>query len=442
VFCSRGGDFKNEIIWRRTGAHSPSRSFGPIHDVIFFYTKSTNYTFNIIKRPYMNGHVESRYDKDETGKLKFNTGGNILTGSGRTGSDSDSGKKWRGFDPTSKNRHWAVPGYLAEQMPDGFENLPLLKKLDALYEAGLIDITEGNAWPVPVKYLSKSDGNPISDIWAAQPYTEGTVYGTKGVIDADVQWLGTTAPERLGYPTQKPTGLMERIIKACTNRGDVVLDAYCGCGTTVVAAENLERSWIGIDITYQSIALIIKRFEDAYGKEIADSIKLSGIPQDMAGAEALAHKKDDRLRKEFEKWAILTYSNNWAVINEKYGSDGGIDGIVHFRTDIKENGRAILQVKSGHVGAELIRSLFGTIETEKAQVGFFITLEEPTGPMRKAAKEAGTYDDKIMGRKRDRITLVTIKEIIEDQKRIDLPTGISALKSAAKADEGKQEELL
>jgi hypothetical protein len=209
-------NFRNEIVWRRTGSHNARRSYGPIHDTILFYSKGSNYIFNIIRRPYMLGHVARRYVRNETGRLKFNTGGNILTGAGATG--GESGAVWKGFDPSAKRRHWAIPGYLGDQMPADFEELGVIAKLNALYAEGLIEIKPGSAWPMPVKYLEQGDGSPIQDIWAAQPYTEGTVYGghdengklfgSNEVVDADVAWLGPTDPERLGYPTQKPQGLL------------------------------------------------------------------------------------------------------------------------------------------------------------------------------------------------------------------------------------------
>jgi DNA modification methylase len=189
IFLPPGGEFQNEIVWRRTGSHNARRSFGPIHDTLLFYTKSASgYYFQVIKRPYMQGHVDTRYTIDENGHYKFTSGGNVLTGSGATG--GESGMTWKGFNPSSKGRHWAVPGFLAEQMEAGFEELSVLEKLDSLYDAGLIEITEDNAWPVPVRYLNEDSGSAIQDIWAFQPYTEGTVHGTLEGIDADVQWLG------------------------------------------------------------------------------------------------------------------------------------------------------------------------------------------------------------------------------------------------------------
>ena len=229
-------NFRNEIIWRRTGAHGPRRSFGPIHDTILFYSKSADYRFNISMRPYMLGHVERRYTKDSTGNFKFTSGGNVLTGAGST--KGGSGQSWRGFDPSSKKRHWAIPGFLTEQMPSSFKSLSVVEKLEALYQAGLVEILPGAAWPTPVRYLNpEASGQPIQDIWAYQPYTEGTVFGTRGGIDQDVAWLGPTDPERVGYPTQKPEGLLERIIAAATNQNDLVLDCVCGSGTTAVVAE-------------------------------------------------------------------------------------------------------------------------------------------------------------------------------------------------------------
>ena len=251
-------NFRNEIIWRRTGAHGPRRSFGPIHDTILFYTKGPEYRFNILMRPYMRGHVERRYTKDSTGKFKFTSGGNVLTGAGST--QGESGQPWRGFDPSSKKRHWAIPGFLTEQMPPEFAALSVLEKLEALYQAGLVEIQAGAAWPTPVRYLDEeSAGQPLQDIWAYQPYTEGTVFGSEDGIDQDVAWLGPTDPERVDYPTQKPDALLERIVKASTEPNDLVLDCVCGSGTTPVVAEKLGRRWIAADLGRFAIHTTRKR---------------------------------------------------------------------------------------------------------------------------------------------------------------------------------------
>lgn len=180
--------------------------------------------------------------------------------------------------------------------------------------------------------------------------------------------IAPSAKERLGYPTQKPEALLERIIQASSNENDMVLDAYCGCGTTVAVCQKLNRQWIGIDITYQSISLILKRLEDSFGKGVLEQIKLNGIPKDIESAIALANKADDRTRKEFEKWAILTYTNNRAVINTKKESDQGIDGVVYFQGDKNEPEKIIFQVKSGKVKSGNIRHLIGTMTLENASI--------------------------------------------------------------------------
>lgn len=426
LFCSQGGEFQNEIIWRRTGAHGKTRRFGPIHDVILFYTKSGTFTWNPVSRPYMRGHVEEYFVQEDDGRWRTNYYGNVLTGSGLRG--GESGKPWRGFDPSAKGRHWALPGKLIEEVDEDLSELTQHQKLDRLYELGLITITPGEAWPMYQHYIDRTDGQAMSDIWAFQPYTDGTVFGTEEGVDADVRWLAAKDAERLGYPTQKPEGLLERIVRASSNADDTVLDAYCGCGTTVSVAERLGREWIGMDITYQSIALILERLEDDFGKKVADGVKLDGVPRDMESAVALAHKKDDRVRKEFEKWAILTYTNNRGAIKEKKGADAGIDGTVHFMTGPSENALMVLQVKSGGVGRGDIAKLRGDMQREDASLGVFITLEPASAPMVKEARAAGHFRHPLMGRDYPKIEIVTIQEMIDKRRRIDLPLSVDAVK--------------
>ncbi|MDR1850457.1 MAG: restriction endonuclease, partial [Zoogloeaceae bacterium] len=227
-------------------------------------------------------------------------------------------------------------------------------------------------------------------------------------------WEIAIAPrgkEYLGYPTQKPEALLERIIKASSNKKDVVLDAYCGCGTTVAVAQRLKRRWIGIDITYQSISLILKRLKDSYPKEwknIEANMLLDGVPRDMASAEALAHRKDDKTRKEFEKWAVLTYSDNQARINDKKGADGGIDGMAFFLVDKETNGKAVFQVKSGGAKRDTVATLNSDRQRVGAEIGILITLDEPTKPMRDEALAAGKYKHPLLNREYARIQIVTV----------------------------------
>ena len=288
------------------------------------------------------------------------------------------------------------------------------------------------------------DGRVFSSIKSAGKIYK--YYDDEGVIPSDV-WtefshLQQKDPERLGYPTQKPEALLERIVKASSKIGDVVLDAYCGCGTTVAVAQKLQREWIGIDITYQSIALILRRLEKAFGEDVSAAIQLDGIPKDLHSAQALAQKKDDRLRKEFEKWAVLTYTSNRAVINEKKGADAGIDARAFFKTGRLDNAKIIFQVKSGHVKRGDIATLRGDMEREQAAMAVLITLESPTKPMLLEAKAAGQYRHEEMGRSYDRISIVEVREIVDEGKRLEIPMSLEVLKAAQRVDSSEQLELL
>jgi site-specific DNA-methyltransferase (adenine-specific) len=258
-------------------------------------------------------------------------------------------------------------------------------------------------------------------------------------------WEMAIAPrgkEYMGYPTQKPEKLLTRIIEAATNEGDTVLDAYCGCGTTVVVAEAANRNWIGIDITYQSIALILRRLEGKYGEEMLQGIILDGIPQDIESARALALKRDDRLRKEFEKWAVMTYTNNRAIINDKKGGDKGIDGTSFFLTGETNNAKIVFQVKSGTVGRGDISKFNNDRVREGAELGVFLTLNPPTQGMTEEAKAAGRYEHKLMGRFYERIAIVTISDVVEAEKRLEIPMSLEVIAEAERARQPKQLDLL
>jgi site-specific DNA-methyltransferase (adenine-specific) len=265
-----------------------------------------------------------------------------------------------------------------------------------------------------------------------------TMVGMKDYWNIDM--VGRTSAERLGYPTQKPEKLLERIIEASSKKGDVVLDAYCGCGTTIAVAQRLGREWIGIDITYQAVSVILERLEKHFGSKILGDVKLGGIPRDMESAQALALKKDDRVRKEFEKWAVLTYSNNRARINDKKGSDKGIDGTAFFMTGPDNNAKVVFQAKSGAVHRGDIATLNSDRIREGADLAVLITLEPSTKPMRDEAAAVGSYEHDIMGRSYPRIQIVTIQEMLEEGKRFELPMTFEVLKKA-KASTGEQQDI-
>jgi site-specific DNA-methyltransferase (adenine-specific) len=265
----------------------------------------------------------------------------------------------------------------------------------------------------------------------------------RGVRDNDVwqiQLLNSQSNERLGYPTQKPEALLEKIIAASTQIGDTVLDAYCGCGTTVSVAERLKRKWIGIDITYQSISLILKRLEDTFGKSVIENVELNGIPKDIESAVALANKKDDRVRKEFEKWAVLTYSNNKALINEKKGADHGIDGIAYIMEGNELFRDVLFSVKSGHSSLSQFRDFCHVVKRDEAAMGIFITLDEPTKQMNAEAAKMGKYVNPLTEQKYDKVSIVTIQQMLEGE-RLNIPTSIDVLKKADLKKNNNQSKL-
>ncbi len=207
-------------------------------------------------------------------------------------------------------------------------------------------------------------------------------------------------------------------------------------------AQRLNRKWIGVDITYQSVSLILRRLEMTFGKAILSTLTIDGIPRDMDSATALAHKTDDRLRKEFEKWAVLTYTDNRAVINEKKGADAGIDARAYFKTGKADNAKIIFQVKSGSVKRGDVATLRGDMEREKAALAVLITLEEPSKPMIAEAKAAGQFKHEDMGRSYDRIKIITVQEIVENGKRLEIPMSLEVLAAARRASDAEQIGLL
>ncbi|NCS44027.1 MAG: site-specific DNA-methyltransferase [Microcystis aeruginosa BS11-05] len=395
IFCSQGGDYIAEITWERTSAHSDSKTFANTTDVIFLYSKRI-LMFNQQFKPYSEEYLK-KYYKHQDGKGRFLD--RDLTAGGLSGGGYNY--DWKGI-----KKLWRCP----------IETMQKYEEQNKLYYTR-------NGTPRLKQYLEEMPGVPLTNLWN------------------DIPPINSQASERLGYPTQKPEALLERIIKASSNKGDVILDAYCGCGTTIAVGERLERNWIGIDITYQSISLILKRLEDSFGKNVLDKIELNGIPKDMESAQALATKPDDRTRKEFEKWAVLTYSNNRAVINDKKGADKGVDAIAYFQGD-KDNGEKIIfQVKSGNVKSGDIRDLQGTMTLQGAALGIFITLKPPSKDMVQTAKSAGIYRGRYMSQSVDKIEIVTVQEILEQKKRLDVILTFEVLKAAEKQRETQGQQM-
>jgi len=296
--------------------------------------------------------------------------------------------EWHGVRPYN-GRHWAYSK----------------RNLDDMLAAGRIEFRR-TGMPVYKRYLDEQPGVPLQDVWT------------------DIR-LTSADRERLGYPTQKPVALLERIITSSSKQGDVVLDPFCGCGTTIDAANRLGRKWVGIDVAFIAIDIIDKRLRDRFpGSE--SSYEILGIPRDMGGARALfQHSPFD-----FERWAVTRIN---ARPNEKQRGDKGIDGIARFYLDRRTVGRVLVSVKGGRdVGPHFVRDLLGAVTTQKAQMGIMITIAEPTHGVLDAVNHGGTYTWPVNGQVYPRIQVITVKDLL-DGKRPQMPTSMMPYPHAARA---------
>jgi site-specific DNA-methyltransferase (adenine-specific)/adenine-specific DNA-methyltransferase len=247
------GAFRNEIIWRNTNAHNKLDTFGKIHQTLLMYTRSGRLYFNKEYRPLFRKYVEKHYRHGESRDTRWSD----PTGDGtRSG---ESGREWLGYDPTRAGRHWAIPNFVYDMIDEDISEMTVLQKLDYLLKAGLIERPkEHGGQPQFRRPVSQSRGNALQDIWAYQPYTEGIYYRGKEALDQDVSWAYGDN-EGLDYPTQKPEGLLARIIRSSSGKDDLVLDAFAGSGTTLAVAEKLGRRWIGIDSSKFAIYTMQRR---------------------------------------------------------------------------------------------------------------------------------------------------------------------------------------
>ncbi|MEK6630284.1 MAG: DNA methyltransferase, partial [Acidobacteriota bacterium] len=373
--------FLNEIIWKRTHAHGSSKRFGPVHDVVLLYARSGAYVWSNSRTAHDPAYLAKHFANVDEG-----TGRSFepitLTGSGvRHG---DSGKPWRGIDPTNVGRHWAIPGKIMVLLKLG--GATVQDKLDALDAAGRIYWPEKEGGTPRLKwFVDELEGQPIQDVWT------------------DISPISANAAERLGYPTQKPETLLSRIISASSNEGDLVLDPFCGCGTTIAAAQKLNRQWIGIDITSLAISLIRYRLADIFG--IAAEYEVVGEPVSLPDASQLAH--DDPY--QFQWWALGLVGAR--PVEGKKGADKGIDGRIFFHEgDTSKTKQIILSVKAGHVTVSHLRDLRGVLEREKAEIGVLLCTEEPTTPMRKECASSGFYASP--WGKHARLQILTVEDLL------------------------------
>ena len=296
-----------------------------------------------------------------------------------------------------------------------------------LIAEGRVVQSRPGATPRYKRYLDEMPGVPLQDVWT------------------DIGPIGSRARERLSYPTQKPEALLGRIIASSSNEGDVVLDPFCGCGTAVAVAERLGRKWTGIDITHISIALMKSRLNDTFGEDLSE-YEVVGVPQDVESARALATESEHDGRYQFEWWALGLVDARPAT--RRRGADSGIDGSVNFFDDNSGKAkRIIVQVKSGHVRRDQIATLKGDMEREKAEIGLFITLEEPTEPMRQEAVSAGFYESEhFPGQLYPRVQILTIESLLTGEAGAEYPrvapAGTFQRAPRQRRSQGSQGELI
>lgn len=372
IFGAR--NFMNEIAWKRYAAHSLSQGrYDRISDRIFFYCKDSRLprTFNPPTEALSEEEINERFPhvEPETGRRfqhvsleqssNKSSAGETRIIQGRT-VVSEMG--WRWSQETFDQRLKENP-YLIYWTSTGRPRYKI--------------------------YADEYRGKPVGDIWT------------------DVPYLASGDAERLGYPTQKPIALLERIIQASSNEGDIVLDPFCGCGTAIVAAQKLNRRWVGIDITHLAIALIKYRLSDMFDLKEGTDYRVVGEPTSVEDARALAQHDRD----EFQKWAIGLIPRA-RPYQDKKGKDTGIDGVLFFKDDLKDPKRALIQVKSGRVSVKDVRDFRGVLEREGATLGLFVTLEPPTRDMVQEAEQAGFYTTPLGNLRIPRLQIRTVEALL------------------------------
>lgn len=370
-------NFRNEIVWQRTLSKGlTSRSLPDNHDLLLAYRVTDNATWNpdatIIS--YDHGDLDEKTDSKYSSRDK-------------------DGRRYQLTSLLNPNQN--RPNLTYEFL--GITRVWRWTKdrMQKAYEQG--SIVQPNPGMVPryKRYLDEQRGKPLGDVWT------------------DIPPINSQAQERLGYPTQKPLALLDRIILSSSNEGDVVLDPFCGCGTAVHSAEKNKRRWIGIDITHLAISLIEKRLKDAFPGITFD---VHGTPKDIGGAQNLA------LRDKYQfQWWACSLVNAQPYQGKKKGADSGIDGLIFFQDEKGEAKKIIISVKGGeNVGAAMVRDLKGTMERENAALALFVTLTPPTKPMETEAAAAGFYESPHHGQF-PRLQILTIEGLMQEHERPRYP---------------------
>jgi site-specific DNA-methyltransferase (adenine-specific) len=368
--------FLADIVWKRTTTHSDAKRWSPDTDNILAYAKSSKFIFEPQFAPHDPDYLAGDYKYTEANGRIYR-----LSDIASPNPRPNLMYEWKGHKPPAKGWRFSKE---------------TMERLDA----------EGRIWypdskdkrPKVKRYLDTMKGARIGSLWT------------------DIPNVHPWSNERLGWQTQKPVPLLERIIKASSRPGDLVLDPFCGCGTALIAAQSLDRKWIGIDITYLSIAVMKARLKDSFGIEVP----VVGQPTEVEGARQLAQGDDGRY--QFQWWALNLIDARPLGGNEKKGADRGIDGRITFTVGAKgEMGQALVSVKSGGVNSSMIRDLKGTIEREGAEIGLFITLEEPSKPMPARGLHRRRLHLPISGKDYPRIQILTIRQLLEEHAKPMLP---------------------
>jgi len=373
-------NFRNEIIWQRTLSKAlMTRRLPSNHDVILTYQKTQGATWNI--------HATfAAYDVD---RLDEKTARKYCH------RDSD-GRVYRLDNLINPNPN--RPNLTYEFLGVTRVWRWTKDRMQQAYDAGLVVQTRPGAVPQLKRYLDEQEGRPLGDVWV------------------DIPPINSQARERLGYPTQKPEALLERIIKASSNEGDVVLDPFCGCGTTITVAQRLKRCWIGIDITHLAIALMKNRLRDAFGPDVEQEYRVIGEPVSVPDAEELASTDP----YQFQWWALSLVGAR--PVEQKRGSDKGIDGRIYFHDEGEgaKTKQVILQVKAGHANVAHVRDLRGVVQREDAEMGVLIAMQEPTQAMRAEAAGAGFYRSPGWNQNYPKLQILTVNELLHGTG-IDMP---------------------
>lgn len=369
-------NFKNEIIWKRTNAKGlASTKLPQDHDTIFYYSKSEKSFWNPIFLDHDEKYLTTFYKYIEPG----------------------TGRRYRLADLTNPNKD--RPNLTYEFL--GIKRVWrwTRERMEEAYKDGIIVQTKPSTVPQMKRYLDEQEGTSLDDLW----------------VDISTNKLGKN--ERLGYPTQKPLELMERILSMSSKEGDLIADFFCGCGTTVSAAQKLDRKWIGVDISHLSIGLIERRLIDTYGPSIKGTYEIHGFPKDIDSARQLA-TGTDKSRFEFQKWIIEAELGG--ICNPKKTADGGWDG--HLTFDMQGVKKVVLiEVKSGNVNVKNVREFIQVVRKQNADIGVFVCFEEQiTKPMLIAAKDEGYFEAQYYGDRYDKMQILSVQNILAD-KGINIP---------------------